>query len=139
MRKDPGPTSSVSIANASISGLFFSSTSRPAVDLSFSVGFRDAPNPCGHLDMARIRWFLIISGVLVLMVFSLANTESVPIRMPFLFQRDAPLAMLLAISALIGFMVGALWTAWMLHRKKDAADGSKVIKPAAAEDDEVLG
>lgn len=68
--------------------------------------------------MARIRWFLIISGVLVLMVFSLSNTQSVPIRMPFVFHKEVPLAMLLAISGLIGFMVGALWTAWMLHRQK---------------------
>lgn len=86
--------------------------------------------------MARFRWFLIISGILVLMVFSLANTESVPIRMPFVFQREVPLAMLLAISALIGFMVGALWTAWMLHRKKDKADGVKLPKDAASEDDD---
>jgi uncharacterized integral membrane protein len=70
--------------------------------------------------MARIRWFLIVAGVLALMVFSLANTESVPIGMPLLFHTTAPLAMLLAIFWLIGFMVGALWTAWMLHRRRQA-------------------
>lgn len=80
--------------------------------------------------MAKIRWFLIISGVLVLMVFSLANTESVPVGMPFVFQAEVPLAMLLAISALIGFMIGSLWTAWMLHRKGKVPAGK--TKPAAA-------
>jgi uncharacterized integral membrane protein len=67
--------------------------------------------------MARLRWFLIISGVLVLVVFSLANTASVPVGMPFVFHADVPLAMLLALSALIGFMIGSLWTVWMLRRK----------------------
>ena len=75
--------------------------------------------------MARIRWFLIISGVLVLMIFSLANTERVPIQMPFVFHSEVPLAMLLAISGLIGFMVGALWTAWMLRRKKEIGDETR--------------
>ncbi|WP_182869071.1 lipopolysaccharide assembly protein LapA domain-containing protein [Rhodopirellula sp. JC639] len=70
-------------------------------------------------NMARIRWFLIISGVLVLMIFSLSNTQRVLLRMPLVFHVEVPLAMLLAISGLIGFMVGALWTAWMLHRKKE--------------------
>ena len=78
--------------------------------------------------MARIRWFLIISGILVLMIFSLANTESVPVGMPFVFQADVPLAMLLAISALIGFMIGALWTAWMLRHRKTAS-GKKAAPP----------
>lgn len=68
--------------------------------------------------MARIRWFLIISGVLVLMIFSFSNTDAVPIRMPLVFRVEVPLAMLLAMSALIGFMVGALWTAWVLHRTR---------------------
>ena len=67
------------------------------------------------LGMARIRWILIIIGVSVLLVFSLANTNSVPIRMPLVFEKKVPLAMLLAGSALIGFMIGALWTAWMLR------------------------
>lgn len=75
--------------------------------------------------MSRIRWFLIIFGVSVLMIFSLSNTESVPIRMPLVFNAEVPLSMLLAISGLIGFMVGALWTAWMLHRKKDRSSGGQ--------------
>jgi len=83
--------------------------------------------------MARLRWFLIISGVVVLMVFSLANTESVPVGMPFVFHTDVPLAMLLAISALIGFMIGSLWTAWMLRRKPAKPDTKKPASPAPAE------
>ena len=83
--------------------------------------------------MARLRWFLIISGVLVLMVFSLANTESVPVGMPFVFHTDVPLAMLLAISALIGFMIGSLWTAWMLRRKPAKTPPQKPSSPPSAE------
>ena len=79
--------------------------------------------------MSRFRWFLIISGVLVLMVFSLANTESVPVRMPLVFKADVPLAMLLALSALIGFMIGALWTAWMLRRRNDKSPKKQPTRP----------
>ena len=65
----------------------------------------------------RIRWTLIVLGIMVLVVFSLANTAPVQVRMPLLFQTDVPLAMVLALAGLIGFMVGSLWTAWMLRRK----------------------
>ena len=84
--------------------------------------------------MQRIRWFLIISGVLVLMVFSLSNTKSVSVQMPLLFHAEIPLSMLLAIAGLIGFMVGALWTAWMLRRRKSktvgTSGGESVATPA---------
>ena len=79
--------------------------------------------------MQRIRWFLIISGVLVLMIFSLSNTESVPVQMPLLFYAKIPLSMLLAIAGLIGFMVGALWTAWMLRRQKSKTSGREASSP----------
>ncbi|MEM0924720.1 MAG: LapA family protein [Planctomycetota bacterium] len=67
--------------------------------------------------MSRLRWFLVLTGLLVLVVFSLSNTNAVPVRMPFLLDREVPLAMLLALSAVIGFAVGSLWTAWMLRRR----------------------
>ncbi|OYP36810.1 lipopolysaccharide assembly protein LapA domain-containing protein [Rhodopirellula sp. MGV] len=79
---------------------------------------------------ARIRWGLIISGILVLVVFSLANTAAVDVRMPLMFQISVPLAMLLALAGLIGFMVGALWTAWML-RRRSAQVSKKGAKPIA--------
>ena len=58
--------------------------------------------------MQRIRWFLIISGVLVLMVFSLSNTKSVSVQMPLLFHAEIPLSMVLAIAGLIGFSLGMI-------------------------------
>ncbi|MEM6469748.1 MAG: LapA family protein [Planctomycetota bacterium] len=72
--------------------------------------------------MSRVRWFLILSGLLLLVVFSLSNTRAVPVRMPFLLDSEIPLAVLLAFSAVIGFTVGSLWTAWMLRRRGSAAD-----------------
>ncbi|MFU7558373.1 lipopolysaccharide assembly protein LapA domain-containing protein [Stieleria sp. JC731] len=80
---------------------------------------------------ARIRWGLIISGVLVLVIFSLANTASVDVRMPLLFQVSVPLAMLLALAGLIGFMVGALWTAWMLRRRSAQISKQATSKQAS--------
>ncbi len=74
--------------------------------------------------MARIRWFLIISGILLLTIFSLSNTGSVSIQMPLVFSAEIPLSMLLAISGLIGFMVGALWTAWVLRKRGNPETGN---------------
>ncbi|TWU04481.1 LapA family protein [Stieleria varia] len=76
--------------------------------------------------MQRIRWFLLLFGVVVLLVFSLANTESVPVEMPFLFSTELPLAMLMVVTSGIGFVLGSLTTAWMLRRGRKPG---KVTKP----------
>lgn len=73
--------------------------------------------------MSRVRWFLIISGLLVLVVFSLSNTDRVAVRMPFVLDTQVPLAMLLGLAAVIGFMIGSLWTAWMLRRRNRPTSG----------------
>lgn len=82
--------------------------------------------------LSRIRWFLVVASVLLLAVFSLANTQSVSVGMPLVFRREIPLAMLLAASALIGFMVGSLWTAWMLRRRRKA-ESAAPLGPASTE------
>lgn len=82
--------------------------------------------------ISQIRWFLIVFGVLLLAVFSLANTESVSVGMPLVFRAQVPLSMLLAVSSLIGFMVGSLWTAWMLRRRRKA-ESAAPLDPASTE------
>ena len=69
--------------------------------------------------MQRIRWFLLVLGIIVLLVLGLANQTSVPVKIPFLFERDLPLSMLLVTVSGISFVFGALMTGWMLRSPKE--------------------
>ncbi len=84
--------------------------------------------------MQRIRWFLLILGIIVLLVLGLANQTSVPVKMPLVFEAELPLSMLLAATAAISFVLGALMTGWMLrHRGKDKSEKKAVPETKAAE------
>ena len=65
--------------------------------------------------MQRIRWFLLIVTIVVVVVFSFYNTENVTVKLPILEDHDLPLALLLIVTAAIGFVFGAIMTGWMLR------------------------
>lgn len=81
--------------------------------------------------MQRIRWFLLILGIVVLLVFSLANRDPVSVEMPFVFNADLPLSMLLLVTSAIGFILGSVMTAWMLHRNRKATEKAEAEAAAA--------
>ncbi len=84
--------------------------------------------------MQRIRWFLLILGIIVLLVVALANQKLVEIKIPLLFAGEVNVSTLLLASTTLGFLFGALMTAWMLrsHRKSKAA-AADVATTAAAD------
>jgi uncharacterized integral membrane protein len=84
--------------------------------------------------MQRIRWFLLILGIIVLLVLGLANQTSVPVKMPLVFEAELPLAMLLAATSAISFVLGALLTGWMLRsRGKEKPEKKEAAETTAAE------
>jgi uncharacterized integral membrane protein len=89
--------------------------------------------------LSRIRWFLIIAILLLLAVFTLANTGSVRVRMPLFFSAEIPLAMLIALSTLLGFMLGALWTAWTLRRGRAQSESRAESRETTSSRDRRLG
>ena len=77
--------------------------------------------------MQRIRWFLLLTGIVVVLVLSLWNTENVTIKIPFFEDHELPLAMLLLATAASSFVFGALMTGWMLRgfRKSPGSEKEK--------------
>ncbi len=78
--------------------------------------------------LQKIRWFLLITGVLVVVIIALQNQQ--PTRLKWLlFEMDMPLTLLLLATSAASFVFGALTTVWMLKKKTPAARHSK---PAAS-------
>ena len=82
--------------------------------------------------MQRIRWFLLVLGIIVLLVLGLANQTSVPVKMPLIFEAELPLSMLLVATSGISFVFGALMTGWMLRGRKEKTEKA-APKPKAAD------
>ena len=81
--------------------------------------------------MQRIRWFLVVLGIIVLLVLGLANQTSVPVKMPLIFEVELPLSMLLVTTSGISFVFGALMTGWMLRGRSESKKAAP--KPKAAD------
>jgi uncharacterized integral membrane protein len=83
--------------------------------------------------MQKIRWFFLIAAILLALAIVLQNNTSVPVQL-FWLQRSLPLSALLLSTTAIGFLLGALVTAWMLRRRGKAANAKKAApEPAPAE------
>lgn len=83
--------------------------------------------------MQRIRWFLLVLGIIVLLVLGLANRNSVPVKFPLVFEAELPLSMLLAATAGISFVCGAVMTGWMLRSHGKDSGKKADPKPKAAD------
>ena len=76
--------------------------------------------------MQRIRWFLLLLGIIVLLVLSLANKDPVPVKVPLVFETEMPLSMLLIATSAMSFVLGALMTGWML-RNRGKGESKKTV------------
>lgn len=74
--------------------------------------------------MQKIRWFLLILVIVLVLVVVLQNNQQAEIHL-LLHQRTLPLSIMLLSTAAIGFLFGALMTAFMLRRGKKAAAKKK--------------
>lgn len=74
--------------------------------------------------LQKIRWFLLMTGVLVVVIIALQNQQ--PTRLKLLMAEvDMPLTLLLLATSASSFVFGALMTAWMLKKKASAAKHQK--------------
>ena len=88
--------------------------------------------------MQRIRWFLLLLGIVIVLVLSLSNSTPTPIKIPFAGTWELPLSMLLLATSGISFVFGAIMTGWMLRgrrkatatKKRDAAEKSQATPKA---------
>lgn len=84
--------------------------------------------------MQRIRWFLLLLGIVVALVLSLYNSDVTSIKIPFAGEWELPLSMLLLTTSAISFVFGAIMTGWMLRsrRKATAAKEREAAKQEAS-------
>ena len=79
--------------------------------------------------MQKIRWFLLILGIVAALAVALQNNAPTKVRFLWLEQM-MPLTLLLLTTTTIGFLLGALLTASMLRgRKSDAKRQETTGKP----------
>lgn len=67
----------------------------------------------------KIRWAILILGVIVLMTAIVQNSEPVTLTF-FRYQADLPISILLLVVSVVSFLIGAATAARML-RRRDAA------------------
>lgn len=65
---------------------------------------------------ARIRFVLIVAGIIVFIIFLLQNTDATPVKLLF-FDADIPVAVLVMVVALGGFLTG-YYTAFTGGRRR---------------------
>lgn len=78
--------------------------------------------------MQRIRWFLLLFGIVVVLVLSLYNSEVITVQIPFAEDRELPLSMLLLATSAISFVFGAIMTGWMLRGRRKAVAAKERAK-----------
>ncbi len=77
--------------------------------------------------LQKIRWFLLIIGVLVVLTIALQNDQPVPLELLF-FRRELPLTLLLLATSGASFVFGALTTVWMLRTRSKTAPAKPKVK-----------
>lgn len=78
--------------------------------------------------LQKIRWFLLLVGVSVIVILAFQNSRSVEFDLLF-FSGEYPLTLLLLACSAVSFVFGSLTTGWMLRsRSKSAAQKSAAQK-----------
>lgn len=79
--------------------------------------------------MQKIRWAILLIGVIVLLAAAVQNSENVLLKL-FFYETQLPVSVLLLVTSTISFFLGA-FTMGRLLRKSSKANSSKANpKPA---------
>ena len=79
--------------------------------------------------LQKIRWFLLLVGILVVVIIAVQNSRSVEIDLLF-FRGTYPLTLLLLGTSAASFLFGALMTGWMLRSRGRPGGPAKGKKKA---------
>jgi uncharacterized integral membrane protein len=69
--------------------------------------------------MQKIRWAILLLGIVVLLAAMLQNSTTAPLKL-FFYKTDLPISVLLLVTAAVSFLLGALTTGRMLRRSARA-------------------
>jgi uncharacterized integral membrane protein len=75
--------------------------------------------------MQKIRWAILLLGIIVLLTAMLQNSGNVPLKL-FFFETQLPVSVLLLVTAAVSFLIGAITTGRMLKR---SAKSKPVVVP----------
>ncbi len=84
--------------------------------------------------MQKIRWILLVLGVVVALAIAIQNNDSTEIQL-FFFRRSLPLSILVLSTTAIGFLLGAITSVLMLRRSEKGKAAPR-SKPAEAKTSE---
>jgi uncharacterized integral membrane protein len=69
--------------------------------------------------MQKIRWAILLLGIVVLMAAMIQNSATAPLKL-FFYETELPVSVLLLVTAAISFLIGAITTGRMLRRAAKA-------------------
>lgn len=81
--------------------------------------------------LQKIRWFFLLGGLTLVLLVLLWNSSPVPVKFPFVVERQLPLSILLFTSSSLSFVLGAILTGWSMRRRYKAAAKAEAEKAKA--------
>ena len=80
--------------------------------------------------MQKIRWGIVLVGIIVLMAAMIQNSAQAPLQL-FFYKTQLPISVLLFVTSAVSFLMGAIATGRMLKRstKSKRAVEKAVEKP----------
>jgi|GEM_PF-1556777 len=79
--------------------------------------------------MQKIRWAILLIGVIVLLAAAIQNSENVPLKL-FFYETQLPVSVLLLVTSTISFFLGALTMGRLLRKSSKANPKPAPEKPA---------
>lgn len=86
--------------------------------------------------LQKIRWFVILTGLLLVIVVAFQNQDPVDLNLLF-FQGEYPLTLLLLATSAISFVVGSLITALRIRARHKAAEAKAKESRKSADNSKV--
>lgn len=78
--------------------------------------------------LQKIRWAILIFGILALVAAMIQNSEPVRLKL-FFFETEMPTAILLLATSAISFLIGGLTVGRFLWRREAAQSEKKTTPP----------
>lgn len=82
--------------------------------------------------MQKIRWAILLLGVMVLLAAMIQNSENAPLQL-FFYKTQLPISVLLLVTSAVSFLIGAITTGRMLKRSGKAKPAVRNEPPQPAE------
>jgi uncharacterized integral membrane protein len=83
--------------------------------------------------MQKIRWGILLIGVIILLAAAVQNSENVLLKL-FFYETQLPVSVLLLVTSTISFLIGALTMGRLIRQKAKAKSKlvpEKPVEPSA--------